>query len=167
MNQKKVKFNVIDILVLLVLLAGAVFLGVRMFGGQADTTVPTEGSAYQVTFRTECVPEEVAASLIRDCKTEAITALFPDSKTLPTDLGRLVDFTIGESIVYTTDSKGNVVKTTKPGYVSVTLVCQMTAQAQSAGLKVGQDLLHVGRELTVYFGMTQLWVRVQGIAPAV
>lgn len=166
MNQKKVKFNVIDILVLLILLAGAVFVGMKMFADPAPATAPV-GSAYHVTFRADCVPEEIAASLVRDCKTEAITALFPDSKSVPTDLGRLADFTLDESVVYTTDSKGNVVKTTKPGHVSVTLICELTAEVQNTGLKVGQDLLHIGRELNVCFGLTQLWVRVQGIAPAV
>ena len=33
MNQKKAKFNVVDIIVILILIAGIAFVAVRMFGG--------------------------------------------------------------------------------------------------------------------------------------
>ena len=117
MNQKKVKFNIIDIIVILALLAGAAFLGVRMFGGEEPAVSnPATGSTYHVTFYAECVREDVAATLVQGSKSE--------NASRNMDLGKLVDFTIGESIIYTTDSKGAVVQTSKPGYVSVTLVCE-------------------------------------------
>ena len=34
MNQKKAKFNIVDIIVILILVAGIAFVGVRMFGGE-------------------------------------------------------------------------------------------------------------------------------------
>ena len=158
MNQKKVKFNIIDIIVILALLAGAAFLGVRMFGGEEPTVSnPTTGSTYHVTFYAECVREDVAATLVQGSKSE--------NASRNMDLGKLVDFTIGESIIYTTDSKGAVVQTSKPGYVSVTLVCELTGVDQSTGLQVGQFMLNVGHSMGVRCGFTEINTIVQNIAP--
>ena len=158
MNQKKVKFNIVDIIVILVLLAGVAFLGVRMFGGQETATAdPAAGSTYQVTFYAECVREDVASTLVQGSKSE--------NASRNMDLGRLVDFTIGESVVYATDSKGNVVQTTKPGHVSVTLVCELTGVDQSTGLQVGQFMLNVGHSMGVRCGFTEINTIVQSITP--
>lgn len=158
MNQKKVKFNIVDIIVILVLLAGVAFLGVRMFGGQETATAdPAAGSTYQVTFYAECVREDVASTLVQGSKSE--------NASRNMDLGRLVDFTIGESVVYATDSKGNVVQTTKPGHVSVTLVCELNGVDQGTGLQVGQFMLNVGHSMGVRCGFTEINTIVQSITP--
>ena len=82
------------------------------------------------------------------------------------DLGKLIDFTIDESIIYTTDSKGNFIKTTKPDYVSVTLTCELTGVDQATGLQVGQFMLNVGHSMGVRCGFTELNMIVQNIAAA-
>ena len=65
MSQKKAKFNIVDIIVILILIAGVAFLGVKMFGGQepAASADPAEGAPYLVSFRADCVPEDIAAAL--------------------------------------------------------------------------------------------------------
>lgn len=158
MNQKKVKFNIVDIIVILVLLAGAVFLAVRMFGGQEAVPAPVAGKPYQVTFYAECVPEQVAASL--QPNTQAV------GTSVNMDLGKLVDFSVGESVCYTTDSKGKIVQTTKPGHVSVTLVCQMDGTNHGTGLQVGQYTLRVGSTMAVCCGLTEIEAMVLDITPA-
>ena len=160
MNQKKAKFNIVDIIVILILLAGAVFVGIRMFGGQepAATADPATGSTYHVSFHAECVREDIAATLVQGSKAE--------NASRNMDLGHLVDFTIGESIVYTTDSNGNMIKTTKPGYVSVTLVCDPTGTQEPTGLLVGQFMLNVGHGMGVRCGNTEIYTTVVDIAPA-
>ena len=159
MNQKKAKLNIVDIIVILVLIAGIVFVGVRMFGGEEPAAAdPAAGSTYHVTFFAECVREDVANTLVQGSKAE--------NASRNMDLGKLVDFTIGESIAYGTDSKGNVVQSTKPGYVSVTLVCELTGVDQSTGLQVGQFMLNVGHSMGVRCGFTEINTYVQNIAPA-
>ena len=159
MNQKKVKFNIVDILVILVLIAGAVFLGVRMFGGEEPAVTPNSsvGSTYRVTFNAECVRGDVASTLVKGSKAE--------NASRNMDLGYLVDFTIEDAIAYGTDSQGNVVQGTKPGYVSVTLVCELTGIDQSTGLQVGQFMLNVGHSMGVRCGFTELNMVVQNIEP--
>ena len=58
MNQKKVKFNIVDIIVILILIAAAAFVGVKMFGGQepAASADPAEGAPYLVSFRPTACP---------------------------------------------------------------------------------------------------------------
>lgn len=159
MNQKKVKFNVVDIIVILALVAGIVFVGVRMFGGEepAISADPASGSKYLVTFHAESVREDVANTLVQGSKAE--------NASRNMDLGHLVEFTIEDSIVYTTDSKGNSVKTTKEGYVSVTLVCEVTGTDQGTGLQVGQFMLNAGHVMDVRCGFTEINTTVIAIEP--
>ena len=160
MSQKKVKFNIVDIIVILVMIAGIAFVGVKMFGGQepAASADPASGAPYLVTFHADCVPEEVAATLSVGSKSE--------NASRNMDLGTLIDFSIDEAIAYGTDSKGNVVQGTKPGYVSVTLTCELTGIDQSTGLQVGQFMLNVGHAMGVRCGFTELNMIVQNIAAA-
>lgn len=159
MNQKKVKFNIVDIIVILVLIAGIAFVGVRMFGGEEPAVAdPASGSTYQVTFYAECVPEDVAATLIQGSKAE--------NASRNMDLGKLIDFTIGESVAYAADSKGNWVASSKPGHVSVTLTCELTGIDQGTGLQVGQFMLNVGHSMGVRCGFTEINAIVQNIAAA-
>jgi hypothetical protein len=160
MNQKKAKFNIVDIIVILILVAGIAFVGVRMFGGEEPAVDANAGagSTYHVTFHAECVREDVASTLVLGSKSE--------NTSRNMDLGTLIDFTIDEAIAYGTDSKGNVVQGTKPGYVSVTLTCELTGIDQSTGLQVGQFMLNVGHSMGVRCGFTELNMIVQNIAAA-
>ena len=160
MNQKKAKFNIVDIIVILILVAGIAFVGVRMFGGEEPAVEANAGagSTYHVTFHAECVREDVASTLVLGSKSE--------NASRNMDLGTLIDFSIDEAIAYGTDSKGNVVQGTKPGYVSVTLTCELTGIDQSTGLQVGQFMLNVGHAMGVRCGFTELNMIVQNIAAA-
>ncbi len=157
MNQKKVKFNVVDIIVILILIAGAVFVGIRMFGGQEPAAAAT-GSSYRVTFYADCVPEAVAESLVVGSSSE--------NASRNMNLGTLVEFTTGQSVAYGYDSNGNCVTSEKPGYVSVTLVCELTGVQQPTGLQVGQFMLNIGHAMGVRCGNTEINTMVLAIAPA-
>ena len=160
MNQKKVKFNIVDIIVILLLIAGAVFVGMKMLGGQDPAPVvsdPAGGSTYQVTFSAECVPEAVANSLVKGSSSE--------NASRNMDLGTLVDFTIAPSIIYNFDSNGICVQSEKPGYVSVTLVCELTGIQQPTGLQVGQFMLNIGHSMGVRCGNTEINTIVRNITP--
>ena len=111
-----------------------------------------------MTFRADCVPEDIAATLSVGSKSE--------NASRNMDLGTLVDFTTAESVVYGFDSKGNCVASEKPGHVSVTLVCRVNGTQLPTGLQVGQYMLNIGHEMGVCLGNTELQTVVQGIAPA-
>lgn len=158
MNQKKTKFNIVDLLVLIVLIAGIAFVGLKMFGGGADPAAENPGAAmYRVTFTADSVPQAVADSLVLGAKAE--------NNSRNVDLGTLVDFQVGESIVYTTDSEGQMAVTTKPGYVSLKLTCELSGIQEPTGLLVGQFMLNVGHPMTVRAGNTEVAVVIVDIQP--
>lgn len=156
MHQKKPKLNIVDMLVILILVAAVAFVAVRMFGSQDPADALVDGSTYTVTFHADCVPEELVATL----KTES--ACENSERTM--DLGKLLSFTTGESVSYTTDRDGQWVVTEKPGHVSVTLVCELTATGMPTGLRLGKYMLNVGQQMGVCFGLTELQVVVSGFA---
>lgn len=155
MSQKKVKFNIVDIIVILILVAGVVFLGVRMLGDQKPADALADSKTYHVTFQADCVPEAVAATLVQGSACE------DSDRTM--DLGTLVEFTTGESVTYTTDRDGEWVQSTKPGHVSVTLVCELAASEMPTGLRLGKYMLNIGQGLNVCCGMTEIPATICGI----
>lgn len=159
-NMKKAKFNIVDIIVILVLVAGIAFVGVKMFGGQEPAAIsdPATGNTYQVTFYAECVPEDVAAALVEGSASE--------NASRNMNLGTLVAFSTDASVVYGYDSNGLCVRSEKPGYVSVTLTCELTGQQEPTGLLVGQYMLNIGHNMGVRCGNVEIECIVQNIAAA-
>ena len=160
MSQKKAKFNIVDIIVILILIAGIAFVGVKMFGGEEPAAVsdPAEGAPYLVTFHADCVAEEIANTLTIGSAAE--------NASRNMDLGTLVDVVLDESVVYVYDSQGNSVATTKPGHVSVTMVCRVNGFQTPTGLQVGQFMLNVGHSMGVCAGNTEIGTVVWNIVPA-
>lgn len=158
--MKKAKFNIVDIIVILILIAGIAFVGMKMLGGQesSSASAPASGNTYHVTFYAECVPEAVANSLVEGSRSE--------NGTRNMDLGTLIDFSTAPSIVYGFDSNGICVQSEQPGYVSVTLVCELTGSQQPTGLQVGQFMLNIGHDMDVRCGNTEINAIVLNIAPA-
>ena len=161
MNQKKAKFNIVDIIVILLLVAGIAFVGIKMLGSDEKIapTVPetADGSAYQVTFYAECIPGYVADTLVKGSTAE--------NSTRNMDLGTLVDFTVAPSVIYSFDANGTCIQSEKPGYVSVTLVCEVTGTQEPTGLQVGQFMLNIGHAMGVRCGNTEINTIVRDITP--
>ena len=161
MNQKKAKFNIVDIIVILLLIVGIAFVGIKMLGGgeEAAPTAPetADGSAYQVTFYAECIPGYVADTLVKGSSAE--------NSSRNMDLGTLVDFTVAPSVIYSFDNNGTCVQSEKPGYVSVTLVCEVTGTQEPTGLLVGQFMLNIGHGMGVRCGNTEINTIVRDITP--
>lgn len=151
--EKKFKFNIVDILVIAVLIVGIAFVGIKLLGG--GDAVPAAQGTYQVTFFAECVPEAVKDHLTVGSGAEN------DEGTVA--LGELIRFSTGDSIVYVTLESGEIIASTKPGYISCTLTCQVSGQQTAVGLLVGAHELNVGHEMIVRAGNTEVKCYVQDI----
>lgn len=160
MNQKKAKFNIVDLIVIVVLIAGVAFVALRMFGGGESPVSddPASANTFHVTFYAESVPEEVAATLVQGSKAE--------NASRNMDLGRLISFSTAESVYYGVNSDGVCVQSSQPGYVSVTMTFELTGVQQQTGLLVGQYMLNVGHSMGVRVGNTEINTYVQRIEPA-
>lgn len=158
MSQKKAKFNIVDVIVLLVLVAGIAFIALRMFGGEEPAPTvsdPTELSTFQVTFHANCVSEEIASTLVEGSRSE--------NATRNMDLGKMISFSTGESVCYGFNSDGECIQSAKPGHVSVTMVMELTGIQQETGLQVGQYMLNIGHEMGVRAGNTEIVAVVRDI----
>lgn len=161
MSQKKAKFNIVDVIVLLVLIAGIAFVALRMFGGEEPAptvTNPNELSTFHVTFHAECVPEEIAATLVEGSRSE--------NAARNMDLGKLISFSTGESVCYGYNSDGECVRSTKPGHVSVVMIMELSGIQQETGLQVGQYMLNIGHSMGVRAGNTEINAVVRDIQHA-
>ena len=153
MSQKKAKFNIVDVIVVLVLVVCIAFVGMRMLDKQQSA----ESATYLLTFKADCVPEEIAARL-----TVGTDARDNDLKIA---LGTLEGISTGDSIVYGYDSEGNCVASQKPGHVSVTLLCKVTGYEDATGLMVDRNLISIGSELQVSCGLTMVRATLWDITP--
>lgn len=158
MEQKKRKLNVIDIIAICAVVIGIISVLVRLAAGD-DIDLPshTEEETYRVTFFAECVPGAVADTLsIGD-------AGINGSRNM--DIGTLVEFTVGDAIIYTTNAAGEMVKTTKEDYCSVSLTFELSGAQEPTGLLVGDYHLNVGYYINLFVGNTYLSTYVTAIAP--
>lgn len=152
MSQKKWKFNIIDLIVIAILIAGVAFVGIRLFGGSGEASFT---GTYRVTFFAEEVPQVVAEYL------EIGSPATNDDNNL--DLGTVVDFHVDEAVSYVALPDGTIIQSSKPGYCSITLVCQLNANQQSIGLQVGNKILSVGHAMSVRNGNAKVDCYIQGI----
>lgn len=157
MEQKKWKFNIVDVIVLVVLIAGIIFVGMRMFGSQDASAENPDEQTYRVSFFAEAVPERAVQYL-----KVGNSACNGDMNM---NLGTVVELEIGESIVYTAMPDGTMAKTSKDGYCSVSIVCELTGVQEEIGLKVGTYYLLAGHYMNVRSGNSQVYCCVTSIEP--
>lgn len=156
MEKKKRKFNIIDVIIVCALVLGIAFAAIRM-SGSGDTEPASESEYYHVTFFAECVPAAAAKELVLG------SAGTNGSRNM--DLGKLVDFTVGESIVYIADAEGNFIKTTKEDYCSVSLTFELAGIQEPTGLLVGEYHLNAGYYISIFAGNAYLSTYVTAITP--
>lgn len=156
MEQKKRKFNSIDVIIVCALVVGIAFAAIRI-SGSGDTDPASESEYYHVTFFAECVPASVADELF--------LGSIGTNGSRNMDLGKLVDFSVGEGIVYIADAEGNFVKATKEDYCSVSLTFELAGVQEPTGLLVGDYHLNVGYYMSIFVGNAFLNTFITDITP--
>ena len=156
-KQKKLRFNVVDVIFLLAVLAGVAFVGLRL-GGLDIVRQITGGSApepYVITFIGEEVADYVADRVeIGDPVTD---------EELSMDLGTVVGFQRGESLTYSPDYDGILALSPKEGYCSVLLSCKVQASNNGNGVTVDGMALGVGHSIVVRAGDAKFYLVVYDI----
>lgn len=151
-ENRKVRFTVLDAILLLVVLAAAFFIGMKII---APAPADTEGRTYMLEFYAEEVPEGTAAEIhVGDTVTDASRG---------ETLGRVASIEIGEAAVYQPDEEGVLQITGKEGYCSVKLTVETEGRAHEHGVKIGGALYVNGREMKLYAGGAELEGRISAI----
>lgn len=158
MTKKKFKFNIIDAIVIVVILALLAFGAYKLFIAPNKSDA-NETVTYRVTYFCDEVPEFAINAL-------QVGAPITDEDA-KLNLGTVTAFQAGESVIYTTDAEGNMHAVPKPGHSSVALESTVTVAKDqtdfSYGMKIGPSTFGVGHTLVFRAGKVKLYGRISGI----
>ena len=156
-NKKKLRFNIVDVIFILVLLAGAAFVALRLFGSSLSSTSDNgkEEEEYIITFYVS----DSANYIVNHIRTDS--PLTDDS--LSRDLGTLVDFKTGPAQINSTAADGHQVVSDREGYSSVYLMSRVKAADNGFGVTVDGLKLQVGHSMVVRSQEVKLWAYVYDI----
>ena len=151
-KQKKLRFNLVDVIFILALLAGIAFVVMRL--GGLDVVARLTGAAspepYVITFIGEEIPDFAIERI------ELGDRVTDDEATL--NLGTVVDIQTGPAISFASQEDGQLVTTTKEGYSSILLSCQVQASDTGSGVNVDGLLLGVGHTMVVRPGDSKMYL---------
>ncbi len=146
------KVNIVDLIIVIIVLAAAAFIGMRLFGPESEIA---NTEKVRITMFCEESPVYVTDQLEAGCEAW-------DAENQVT-LGVLQSWTLGDSKSAVTDEKGEVVEISRSGYHSVTLVCEGEGVVGSHGVTIGNALYAIGQSASVYFGDCKLFLDISGI----
>lgn len=153
MSGKKLKFNIVDGIILVVILAIAFFAGSKMFSKNEDVTA--EEVTATLSFYCEEVPEYAAELLKVGDKVS------DEGKNVA--LGEITSLTVENALTYGIDAEGKSVTSEKKGYKSVKLTTEIKASEFAHGIIADTIKYSVGHPLTLYAGKAKMSARVSGI----
>lgn len=152
MEKKKIKFNIVDAIVILVIIAAVALVGAKFFSNDAG---PSTNARYRISFYCEEVPS-FAAEVIKEG--DFVT---DDDKN--SALGNVEKVTLGPSRTYATSSDGQWNLAPKDGYNSVEVAAIVDAQEFQHGIIVNAAKYGVGHSLTIRVGQAKIYGRVSGL----
>ncbi len=155
-TTKKRKFNIIDLIVILVIVAAIAFVGFKFLapGGTEGTSTET----FYVTF----YGEEVADFVIDEIELGADVYDEGQEKVI----GKVHDIEISDGISYATTDEGQSVITSREGYSALKVVAEVEATEFSNGIIVGSMRYGVGHTMTMRAGYAKMYLRVSDIQRA-
>ncbi len=152
MEKKKFKFNIVDAIVVLVIIAAVVLVGMKFISNDAGSAT---GGQYKISFFCEEVPS-FAAEMIKEG--DFVT---DDDKN--SALGVVEEFEVGPSRTYAANSDGQLKLAPKEGYNSVSVSAVVDAQEFQHGIIVNAAKYGVGHSLTIRVGQAKIFGRVSGL----
>ena len=148
------KINIIDLLIILIVIAAAVFLGMRYFGG--NDVDPGEPQKVRLTFFAPDAP-----SLLADKGVMGTPVIDYDNNNY---LGDLVLYEAEDAYTYDYDSAtGELVKLPTPKECFLTFACDGFGYVSDGGIHVNGFQYSVGGTSTIRAGQTRVQCRLAGI----
>ncbi|MGM9551169.1 MAG: DUF4330 domain-containing protein [Clostridia bacterium] len=154
MEKKKFKFNVVDAIIVVLIVAAVLVVGLKVSGGL--TGGKSDGkNRYEISFLCEEVPD-FAASVIK--VGDKVTCEASDN-----NLGVVKEVKIEPSRTYVTTAEGDVICTGKDHYNCVSITAEVIADEYEHGLKVKGAKYGVGHSITIRVGKAKIFGRISGI----
>lgn len=152
-EKKKARFNIIDAIVILVIIAAIALVGYKIVGG--GITGGRNSGTYTLKFFCEEVPS-FAADII-----QIGDDVVDEQKDVP--LGKVTDVKLDDSRTYTTTDSGDVRVVPKPYYKSVELTTTLKGEDYKNGVIVNSSKYGVGHSITIRVGKAKIFGRVSYI----
>lgn len=143
--------NLIDLLLIVVVVAGIAFAAVKF----SDSSAITTGQTVSMSFYTEEVSDFVAE------KIKVGDALMDADRNVA--LGTVTDVKIEPGISWSTNSDGEPVKASREGFVSITITGEMIGEAFENGVIIGATKYGVGHSMTLRAGDAKIYLRVSDL----
>jgi len=152
MEKKKFRFNLVDAIVVLVIIAAIAFVGMKFFSGDIG---PSASTQYKISFCCDEVPS-FAAEVIKvgDYVTD-------DDKN--SALGVVESVTLSPSRTYAHTAEGEIRLAPKEGFNTVEVTAVVDAQEFQHGIMVNAAKYGVGHSLTIRVGKAKIYGRVSGL----
>lgn len=144
------KFNIIDLLIVLIVIAGAIFLGIRFLGG--DDAEYSAAQNIRYTFFSDEAPALLAGkAAIGSPVTDYDSKLY---------LGTLRSFDAEDAYEWNYDSaSGELVKIPVPNTIFLTFSCDGTGLATDDGIWISGTRFCIGGTYVICAGQTRISCR--------
>ncbi|HHW30932.1 MAG TPA: DUF4330 domain-containing protein [Clostridiaceae bacterium] len=147
-NSKSRKIGIIDVAILVAILAVVVGVGYRYVKGKAASSNTVKTQDLIIEYYCEEVPESAA---------KAIKVGDPVRESLQNaSFGNVTDIVVDKSVSWARNIKGELVKTTREGYASVTITMNGKGVIGSNGVTIDKANYYVGQTVTLYVGNSMI-----------
>ena len=148
------KINIIDILLIILVLAGGVF-ALSMTGGDGAVGGVTPEGRFVMEFTNFVVDDfvidhmQIGDTVIND--------------GLNANFGTVVDLVRSPSVEFHANSDGMLVETSRQGFSSITVVTEVSGQSFDNGIIINGTRFGVGQSVTLRVGNTIFFPRISSI----
>jgi len=148
------KINIVDFLVVAVILLAIAGVGYKLISSSSILFKKSEKIV--IVFYNEDLPGFVADAInvgdkVKDSVKNAV-------------FGEVVKKEVDKSVVFAANDKGELVQTTRPGYVSMKLYVETEGIITDTGVIINNADYYVGRSLEVRAGNGVIWTRISNIS---
>ncbi len=151
-QKKKIRWNVIDVIIIVAVLAVIAVFGYSQLKGRVETA---SGKTIQMQFMSEDVSDFVVDQL------QVGDTVVDDGTN--SELGTVTDIQTEDSVLYAPDSEGKYVQTTKPDSKKVTITTEVKGTEYEHGAILGNTKYSVGHSMTIRAGKAKIYLRVYDI----
>lgn len=143
-KNKRIKLGVIDVLIIVVLLAAVIGVAYKYNKDKAATPYTVKTQNIEIVYYSEEVPESAARAVkIGDPVREALQNA---------SFGNVTDIEINDSVSWARNIKGELVRSTREGYSSITITMNGKGVIGDNGVTIDKAVYYVGQTITLYVG---------------
>ena len=157
--KRKFKFNIIDVIVVVLVLGVAAFLGVKILGGGFLSAIEEDEKnmyKYEFTFHSYEMPD-----FVKDYIKNGKSVRDDGSMSV---FGKVVDYSFGESQMFNPNSEGVMVTSPKEDHSSMDLVVRGgVAEQGKHGVAIDGEVYGVGQTITIRVGDAKVHCKISGI----